>query len=479
MEPREEREEETEEETGSRTGQLDEELDLKLEAALAGATPQLLSHEIAKIASQYDPIDLAYAAVRLPSAARVLLYENLSDLSAKMIFMVNTGPSTRAAIFRQLSDQEIKNLVEKMPLDEAVWVLEDMSDRRRRRTLDLLDSKKRGRILELQKHDRDSASRLMTHEFFAFDMNTTMQEVAAHIRDNPGIDLTKQIFVLNSEKELVGYVPSRALIISPPHIQLRQVTCPVHHTVMADTSRDEVVDLAERYKISSLPVVDEQRRLIGVITDDEIVEAMEDIADNTIASIGGSAEEVGEYEALWKRFIYRAPWLIVTLFAGLVSTAVMAHFYGRAWFSLIPLFIPLITGMSGNVGIQCSTILVRWMSAGELSHSARRTAMIKELTIGTSIGLIFGILCGLVIWGLNTFGIHELGENPIGIVVTIACGVFGACLTATVLGTFSPFFFARFGVDPAVASGPIVTACNDVLSTLSFFLIARLIFTFL
>lgn len=462
----------------SKTNQLDDELTSKLVEAFDSPTPQILLHNISKIASEYDPIDLAYAVTRLPVQERVAVYENLPDLHAKIIFIINTGTTTRTAIFRRISDLDIKNLVEEMPPDEAVWILEDMSDRRLRRVQDLLDPKKRARILELQKHDRNSAGRLMTDEFFAFHMNTTIGEVAAQIRENPGIDLTRYIFVLSDRGELIGFVPSRTLIINPHYFPLRQVMRPVLHTVTAEISRDEVVDIVERYKIEALPVVDDENRLVGVITYEDVVEAMEDIADNTIASIGGTAEEVGEHEAVFKRLMWRAPWLLVTLCAGLVTTTFMTHFYSEVWFYTVPMFIPLITGMSGNVGIQCSTILVRWMSTGEMSYGSRREAILKEMMIGILIGILFGVLCGAVIALFNYTGVYNLGERYISVILMVTLGIFGACLTATTLGSLSPFFFDRFGVDPAVASGPIVTAFNDVLSTLMFFLVARIIFSF-
>ncbi len=462
----------------SKTSQLDDELNQKLEEAFDNASSQLLHHDIVKIASEYDPVDLAYAVTRLPAQERVVVYENLPDLFAKTIFMINTGSSTRVAIFRQISDQEIKSLIENMPPDEAVWILDDMSDRRFRRVMDLLEPKKAARIYELQQHDRNSAGRLMTNEFFAFPLNTSIGEVAQQIRENPGIDLTRRIFVLNESGELIGYVPARTLIINPHYLPLRQVMRPILHTVEAEASRDEVVDVVERYKIPALPVVDEKNHLLGIITYEDVVEAMEDIADNTIASIAGTAEDVSEHEPMFKRILWRAPWLLVTLCASLVSVAAMTHFYGRNWFAFVPLFIPLITGMSGNVGIQCSTILVRWLATGELSYGSRRDAITKEMLIGIMIGLIFGILSAGFIYLLNATGIHVLGENTVALVLMVGLGVFAACLTATTLGSLSPFFFNRFGVDPAVASGPIVTACNDVLSTLMFFLVARLVYTF-
>lgn len=460
----------------SKTSHLDDVLNEKLSSAFHKQTAQVLFHDVAKIASEYDPIDLAHAVTRLPPSARIVVYDNLPDLNAKIIFMINTGSSTRSAIFRQIDDTEIRRLIGKMPPDEAVWILDDMSDRRLKRVLDQFDPKKAARIREQQKHDRHSAGRLMTNEFFAFHMNTTIGEVAAHIRDNPGIELTRRIFVLSDDDALAGYVPDRNLIVNPDYLPLRQVMRPILHKVTVEDSRDEVVDLVERYKIPALPVVDHDDHILGVITYEDVVEAMEDIADETIASIAGTAEDVSEQAPILQRFFLRAPWLFVTLCAGLVTATAMAYFKDSSWFLYVPFFVPLIAGMSGNVGIQCSTILVRGMSTGSLSTGSRLDAMTKELGIGLLIGSVFGIFCGVAVYLLNHFGIHTVGGDPIAVGTTVSVGLLGACLMATVLGTFSPFFFARFGIDPAVASGPIVTAFNDVLSTLMFFLIARVLY---
>jgi magnesium transporter len=462
----------------SRTSQLDDVLNEKLEQAFHKATSQVLLHDVAKIASEHDPIDLAYAVTRLPPTARVVVYENLPDFNAKIIFMINTGSSTRTAIFRHIDDQEIKRLIEGMPPDEAAWLLDDLSDRRLKRVLELLEPKKATRIREVYRHDRHSAGRLMTNEFFAFHMNTTLGEVAATIRDNPGIDLTRRIFVLDEQNELIGYVPARNLIVNPHYVPIRQVMRPVLHKVQADASRDEVVDIVERYKIPALPVVDEQDHLVGVITYERVVEALEDIADETIANIAGTAEDISEHEPMLKRFFWRAPWLIVTLCAGLVTATAMSHFKDRSWFTFVALFVPLIAGMSGNVGIQCSTILVRGMSTGELSYGSRREAVLSELSIGLLIGVTFGLICGLFVYLLNLLDIHYTGIEPIALGTIVSLGLLGACLMATLLGTLSPFFFAKFRIDPAVASGPIVTAFNDVLSTLMYIFIAKIVSSF-
>lgn len=458
----------------STTLKLDDILSEKLAAAFHQQTSTVVLHDVAKIASEHSAIDLAYAAPRLPQHARPVLYENLADSKAKIEFMVSTDSSTRSAVFRHMSDLEVKALIEQMAPDEAVKVLEDIVERRFRRVIDLLEPKKASQIKEIEKHKRNTAGRLMTNEFFSFGQAVKIGEVAAHIRDKPGIDLTRQIFVLGKGNHLEGVVPARNLIVNPPHLSLKEVMRPVVHKVTPDTSREEVVDIVERYKIAALPVVDANNALIGVITYEDVVEAIEDIADETIASMAGTAEKVSGYEPMTKRFFARTPWLVVTLLAGLVNVGVMSTFqaYESGLLTFVLFFVPLITGMSGNVGIQCSTVLVRSMAIGTLTVGNRTEAVLKELLMGLFIGLVFGILCGVLVYALDFLGMTPVPLSPALVGCVVGIGLFGACVTGSLLGVLSPLFFARMRIDPALASGPIITACNDFLSMTIYFLIA-------
>ncbi|NDD57917.1 MAG: magnesium transporter [Chlamydiae bacterium] len=458
----------------SKTSQLDDILNEKLELAFHKQTSTVVLHDVAKIASEHSPIDLAYAACRLPPVDRPILFENLNDLASKIDFMMNTDSSTRVAVFRHINDEEVKKLIEHMPPDEAVKVLEDLSERRFRRVLDMLEVEKSTRIKEINKHQRNTAGRLMTNEFFSFSMDTTIGQVALKIRDNPGIGLTTKIFVLNAAGELQGYVPARNLIINPTHLPLKQVMRALTHKVIPSASREEVVDLVERYKIAALPVVDEHDKPLGVITYEDVIEAVEDIADETIANMAGTTEKISEQESLVKRFFSRAPWILVTLCAGLINVGVMSAFQICAGGALtfVLFFVPLITGMSGNIGIQCSTVLVRSMALGLISKGNKTEAILKELMIGMSTGLVFGVLCGILVFLLDFVGLSALSISPAIVGMMVGIGLMGACLAGTMLGVFSPLFFTRVGVDPAVASGPIVTAFNDFLSMSIYFLIS-------
>jgi magnesium transporter len=458
----------------SKTAQLADLLGDKLEMAFHKQTSTLVLHDVAKIVAEHSAIDLAYAARRLPAYERPILYESLATLFDKIEFLINTDSRTRVAIFRHISDSDTKKLIENMPPDEAFYVLEDVSERRFRKVLELLDAKKAARIREIKKHQRNTAGRLMTNEFFAFPMDMTIGDAAGYIRNNPGISLTARIFVVNPQGELQGYVPARNLIINLPSLPLKQVMKAISHSVFAETTREEVVEIVERYKISALPVVDKENQLIGVITHEDAIEAIEDIADETIANMAGTAEKVSEQESLFHRFLARAPWLFVTLCAGLINVGVMSwfQFYEAEALTFVLFFVPLITGMSGNIGIQCSTILVRSMATGVLFKGNRGEAIVKECTIGMGAGLVFGVLCGFFVYMLDFMGASGGAMGPLAVGIIVGVGLMGACVAGTLLGVLSPMFFARIGIDPAVASGPIVTAFNDFLSMTIYFLIA-------
>lgn len=455
----------------SKTARLDDFLKEKLEKAYHRQTLKVFLHKISKIASEHSPIDLAYSVSHLPVDARVVLYDNLPTLEAKISFILNTDNQTRVKIFRYIKDQEIKKLFEKMPTDEVVWISEDMSQRKFKRIMELIEKKKACLIKDQRKHHRNSAGRLMSNEFFAFKMDMKIKEVSRYIRNNPKIDFIKGVFIINDKNELLGFVPARNLLINSRDVSLKKIMKPILYKVTTDSTREEVVDIVERYKVSSLPVVDKENKLVGIIANEDVIEVMEDLADDTISKITGTTEKASTKDPLFKKFLARSPWLVVTLFAGIVNMGVMSSFesYAGKVLTFVLFFVPLVTGMSGNVGIQCSTVLVRNMALGLKS---KREAILKELMTGVFTGVIFGIICAVVVYTIDL--IASKGESVFqfstGIIVGI--GLIGACFAGTFLGVFSPIFFERLGVDPAISSGPIVTAFNDFFSMSIYFLIS-------
>ncbi len=460
-------------EKDTKASTVDDILKEKLERALHQLTYEVQVHEMAKIASEHNAIDLAYAASRMPLAASLVLFENLS-VSGKATFLITAQSTVNAHILRHLDDEAIIGFVKKMPTDEAVWVLDNVSDRKFRRLLKLLDQKKAQKMLDLRSKDCHTAQRMMVNDFFVFSSETTIGEVSEFIREHPHIEMTRRIFVENDKGQLQGYVPDRNLIVNPPTLPLKQVMRSISHSVGPEAQREEVVDVVERYKIPALPVIDNDNKLMGVICYEDVVEALEDIADETIAHMGGTNESIGEYEPIWRKLIARAPWLLVTLIAGLVNAFSMALFNSQEGLLLafVFFFVPLITGMSGNIGIQCSTVLVRGMATGLLSNKSSREAVKHELLIGCFMGLFFGLLTGILVFFLDISAPSYIAVNPLIIGVIVSAGLMGACIVGTLLGVFSPLFFLKMGIDPAIASGPIITAFNDFFSMMIYFVIA-------
>lgn len=457
-----------------KTHQLDELLAERIDKAFHKQTSQICLIHLAKIAEEHSPIDLAYAVTRLPSSLRPLLYEHFTSLERKVQFIIHADSSTRVAIFRYITDFEAKNLFSEAPTDEVVDMLDDLSERRYRRILDMLDISKAEQIKRLKQHSRESAGRLLTHEFFAFTAEMTVEEASEIIKESPGIEFTGCFYVIDAENKLIGCLPARSLIVNPSHIALKNLFRPICHKVYPETSREEVIDLINRYQLAGLPVVDENNILVGVIPAEEVIEAIEDIADETIASMAGTTEKVSDPESIFKKFLHRAPWLFVTLFAGLLNMTVMNMFQQieGVLLTFVFFFVPLVTGLSGNIGLQCSTILVRNMALGLLTVTVRKNVILKEILLGFLTGVFFGIVSGGFVYLLNMHEIIVVSLAPLSVGLIVGLGLLGACIAGTFLGVFSPILFSRLGIDPAVASGPIVTAFNDFLSMSIYFMIA-------
>ncbi|NGX55782.1 MAG: Magnesium transporter MgtE [Candidatus Anoxychlamydiales bacterium] len=463
--------------TDNKTYKIDDILKEKLENVFHKKTSQVMLNEIEVIARENRAIDLAYAAIHLPLYARPILYDNLPNFDSKIKFIINTSSDTRLIIFRYMREIDMKQLIEKMPSDEAVYVLDDMSERRFRRVMEVISSKKAKIIQNQKKHHRNSAGRLMTNEFLSFNINKTINDISDYIHDHPRIDITKGIFITDDENKLQGYIPARNIIVNPKTTSLKKVMRLINHSAFVETTREEIIDLFERYKLSSIPVIDENNKILGIISNDDVLEAMEDLADKRMANIAGTIEDVSAPEPIIKRFLKRAPWLIVTLIAGLINVSIISSFQKMEGFFLtfVLFFVPLITGMSGNIGIQCSTVLVRSFAVGSFSKQNRWDSIFKELLTGIFTGIVFGIICGFLIYGIDHFTNLGLGVNSIALGTIIGLGLIGACFAGTFLGVFSPLFFESIGIDPAISSGPIVTAFNDVLSMSIYFLISYLL----
>ncbi|WP_192875470.1 magnesium transporter [Candidatus Similichlamydia epinepheli] len=430
-------------------------------------------NELLCLCAKSSPEDLAHVSQSCMTEQRIYIYEALQTFERRVKFFASAGKSTKKVIASTLCDEDVSKIIMSLPVDEALLVIEALSYGREHRIMALLEPKKSAKISAQRGYVPGTVGRLMSRDFFAFQANWTIGDAAVFIREHPEIDFLLRVFILEKSGTLCGFVPSRALLIYPLSMPLKRVMRSISQVVTPDSPIEEVIEIFDRYKDTDVPVVDSEGVLLGVITYEDVLDSIEEKADKTIAHISGTGEEIEGETPLLRGVLTRAPWLVITLCAGLLNAGNLSRFPVKD--RILLHFVPMINGMSGNVGLQCSTVLVRGIAAGLVPERSTLMVVFREIAIGASAGLLFGCFAGVMITLLQKlfclYGGVAIHPWELGLVVGI--GLSGACLFATTLGVLFPLFFEKIGVDPAVASGPIVTAINDVTSTAMYFLLAQ------
>jgi magnesium transporter len=271
---------------------------------------------------------------------------------------------------------------------------------------------------------------------------------------------------------LVGVISLRQLITVPPTKKLMQIMVTDVISVRTDMDQEEVARVVEKYNILAVPVVDEENKLVGIITVDDIIDVIREEATEDIMRMAGTHEDEFVYrDNVFKVSRFRLPWILINLFGGLITGYLLWVFKVtiRDVLALVT-FIPVITAMGGNVGVQSASIMVRGFATGRVDFDSLKRFLFREVRVGVIMGTTCGFAVGLVgyIW-------H--GNPTIGLVVGIAMVV--AMTIASTMGTLAPAFFKKIKVDPAIASGPFVTTANDITGILVYFGVATLFLKYL
>ena len=248
-------------------------------------------------------------------------------------------------------------------------------------------------------------------------------------------------------------------------------------SVQTDTDQEEVARIASKYDLSSLPVLNNDGILVGRITVDDILDVIEEEASEDIFKLAGSNESELEYDSAIHACKARLPWLMITLIAGLISTIILKQFMIKFEdILMLSFFVPVIMAMAGNTGIQSSTLIVRSLALKTIDEDGVSKLLLRELSAGALMGLISGILAG--IWS-SFIGGNDSVIPSLYLAVTVGISLFSAMMFAAVFGAFAPLFLNKIKADPAVASGPFVTASNDILALLIYYGVAiSLIFSY-
>ena len=368
-----------------------------------------------------------------------------------------------AEVAERLEPEELTRILDAMEPDEAADLLGDIAPERVSEALSQIEDVED--ILPLLEHPDETAGGLMTSAEVVLHKGITVQEALDYLRVlSPDSDAIYYLFVVDDEVTLVGVVSLRQLVITPPSTRIQEIMDTDVLSVRADTDQEEAARLMSRYDLLALPVVDDQRHLLGVITHDDLVEVLEDEATEDIYRLGGVPEEQVPDAPLSSALRTRLPWLVLNLGTAMASATVLSLFESTiAQIAIITAFFPIVAGVSGSAGTQTLTVIVRGLALGELNPRDAIRALAREAVIGLSNGLAVGVLVALIafVWK---------GTPLLGLVVGSATLL--NLIAAGIAGVLVPMAMQTLKLDPALASPVLVTTLTDTLGYLIYLSIA-------
>lgn len=432
-----------------------------------GAFPNL-----AKLLVKSHPADIAHLFRYLDLKEQRLLFNLIEDAEKSAYVLAELDHATGAQLLEHLDKETITEVLQEMPSDDAADIIGYMPEELAEAILNIMHDEDSDEIEQLLQYDEDSAGGIMSTEIFALDEDVTVQQAIEALQQADDVEMVFYLYVINDHEQLVGVLSLRQLLTVPATSRLGDIMTKDVISVRTDMDQEEVARLVEKYNILAVPVVDQSNRLMGLITVDDIIDVLRQEATEDIYKMAGASEDEHLYGfKSFKIARLRLPWLITNLFGGVITGYLMWAFKLtiKEVIALIS-FIPVITGMGGNVGGQSSTIVVRGFATGKIDMSTMRQVFFKELRVG----MIMGSVCGLVV-GFVAFFWH--GNPYLSLVVGLA--MLAAMTVAATMGVVAPTVFKKLGIDPAIASSPFVQTANDITGILIYFALATTFINYL
>ncbi|MFP4228824.1 MAG: magnesium transporter [Salinivenus sp.] len=423
---------------------------------------------VLNLMADLHPADVALLLRRLPTQEARHLFRWLPPTLASGT-LAESDEAQRSTLLEGLSDAELTRLLDALDTDDAVDVLADLPDEVVLQVLpDLEDTED---LTELLEYGEETAGGLMAREYVAISPKDTLREATNTVRRYADdIDEIYTAYVVDDEGLLVGIVSLKQLLLSPATVRVREVMETDFVSVAVGVDQEQVGQIVQRYDLVSVPVVDDQGRMMGRITIDDVVDVIRDEAEEDMQLMSGLTgdEEAADTVADVSRG--RLPWLIVGLVgSGLSGTVIGAFEATLEQAVVLATFIPIVTAMGGNAAVQSAAIAVQGLGSGELWMSDAFARIGKEMAVAFLNGLVVAaLLCGTV---------AALGMGNVGMLVaTLGLTMLAVSLVATTNGALIPFALTWLGIDPASAMGPFVTTLNDILGLAIYFAIATTLY---
>jgi len=412
-------------------------------------------NELKTIIADLRPADLSAILNRLQAAeASYFFYLIPEEQTSEVVVELEEG--LRSRILSEMPHAKISELVDKMESDNAIDVVRDLPENVARQVIQQLEVPAAAELQELLRYEENTAGGLMGKEVAVARMSNTVKKAISIIRK-----LAKEtqriynLYVVDEYNVLKGFVPIERLLLHNPARRLSKIMEADVVSVRADVDQEEVAQVFKKYNIVSLPVLDSQNRVIGHITADDIVEVMEEEASEDIYRIlGGDAAELQQKSPLQIARM-RLPWLLVTMGVSLLSGLVVSMFDATiSRVILLASFMPVVSAVSGNVGLQAAAIIVRGMATGHVAIADWRTTWWREIRTVLLMAMVCGSMLGAVasVWSQ---------QWPFGLVVGVS--MFASMSTAGTMGTLIPLASKKLGFDPAVTAGPFETTFQDIV----------------
>ena len=430
------------------------------------------ANALKKRAGEYHYADLAEVVDELSIDEGVYLIK-LLDSETTSDVLTEVDEDIRESILELLSVKEIAEEVEELDTDDAVDLIAELPEARQAAVIAQIEDDGRAQdIQELLAYDEDSAGGLMAKELVKVNENWTVTKCVREMRTQASeVKRVHSIYVVDDENKLIGRLSLKDLLTANEKAKVKSVYIPKVDYVNISEQGEEVAKLMAKYDLEAVPVVDDEKKLLGRITIDDIVDFIKEEADKDYQLAAGIASDVEADDSIVELTRARLPWLILGLFGGLGSVFILEGFeqvMQHPSYKTLFFFTPLIAAMAGNVGVQSSAIIVQGL-ANDVVKGSLFNRLMKEVGLSLINGIALSTL--LLIFGYFT-GLET------SVSLTIALSMLCVIVVSALVGTFVPIILDRNNIDPAIATGPFITTSNDIFGIFLFFYIAKVILGF-
>lgn len=427
-----------------------------------------------QVVKESTPVEFVNCWKSFSEEEKLQLFKLLSAKVALKVFEILDVEDQRA-LLAKLSEENVAPILEGIDSPDLAKIFHKMPPRMLKRMNTLIKHQEAlSKVDYLMKFPENSAGSLMHPEFVKLTPKITAKQAILLLQSIMRPDQKKhltELYVVNEDGKVLGALSIQDLLGAPPDERLENLMNSVEGIkIKPETDQEVVSKLFEKYHLTSVPVVDPDGRLIGVLTTDDIISVVQQEATEDIAKMAGTkARDIGE-RSIFRIVQFRMPWLLVTLCSGVTISFIFRSFEPILVKVLaLASFSPLIAGMGGNVGAQSATIIVRSLALGHMPPEKYAQTIIKEAMVGLMLGAIYGTLVGSVAFLFYGPFLHIEFSIVVGIAMLTSITV------AATMGAIGPLLLHRWGIDPATATVPLITTTTDILSNLTYFTLATLL----